>query len=109
VLFTPGQPFKGVDAIKPFFQLFLAEFAKPGASFSMREQWVEGDYAYILWGAEKADNSYAEVVEFFRLYYGPTNRVFACWTKSARNWWRCGRPTIVEGMSSLWSHLSIWK
>jgi hypothetical protein len=36
----------------------LSEFAKPGASFSMREQCVAGDYAYILWSAETANNSY---------------------------------------------------
>src|SRR3954452_18287536 len=58
VLFTPAKPLKGTDAIKPFFQSFFSEFAKPGASFSMRERCVEGDYAYILWTAETADNSY---------------------------------------------------
>jgi phosphoglycolate phosphatase-like HAD superfamily hydrolase len=39
------------DAV-PFFQAFFSEFAKPGATFAMREQCVEGDYAYILWSAE---------------------------------------------------------
>ena len=48
VLFMPGKPLQGPNAIKPFFQALLLEFAKPGASFSMR-QYVEGDYAYILW------------------------------------------------------------
>jgi ketosteroid isomerase-like protein len=52
VLFLPGKPLKGPDAIKPFFQAFFSEFAKPGASFSMGQQCVEGDYAYILWSAE---------------------------------------------------------
>lgn len=36
----------------------IAEFEKPGATFSMRQQFVEGDYAYILWTAETADNVY---------------------------------------------------
>lgn len=36
VLFVPGKPLKGPDAIKPFFQAFFVEFAKPGTSFSMR-------------------------------------------------------------------------
>ena len=49
VLFIPGNPLKGSDAIKPFSQAFFSEFAKPGASFSMRQRQVEGDYAYILW------------------------------------------------------------
>jgi hypothetical protein len=38
-------------------QMF-AEFGKPGAAFSMKQQAVEGDYAYILWTAETADNLY---------------------------------------------------
>ena len=65
VLFTPGSPLKGTDAIKRFFQGFLSEFAKPGASFSMGEQCVEGDYAYILWTAETADNSYEAATDTF--------------------------------------------
>jgi len=65
VLFIPGKPLKGLNAIKPFFQAFFSEFAKPGASFSMREQCVEGDYAYILWSAETADNSYEAATDTF--------------------------------------------
>jgi ketosteroid isomerase-like protein len=57
VLFIPGRPLKGPDVIKPFFQALLSEFAKPGASFSMREQCVEGDYAYILWSAETVEHT----------------------------------------------------
>jgi len=58
VLFTPDGPIKGVDAIRPLFQSIFAEFGKPGASFSMKQQFVEGDYAYILWTAETAENVY---------------------------------------------------
>ena len=58
VLFTPEGPLRGVDAIKAFFQALLAEFGKPGASFSLKYQSVEGDYGYILWTAETADNVY---------------------------------------------------
>ena len=36
----------------------IAEFGKPGAAFSMKQHSVEGDYAYILWTAETADNVY---------------------------------------------------
>ena len=65
VLFVPGKLLKGRDAIKPFFQAFFVEFAKPGASFSMRQRQVEGDYAYILWSAETADNSYEAATDTF--------------------------------------------
>lgn len=65
VLFTPGGPLKGPDTIKPFFQAFLSEFAKPGATFSMQRQYAEGDYAYILWSAETADNWYEVAPDTF--------------------------------------------
>ena len=58
VLFTSDGPLRGVDAIRPLFQAMIAEFGKPGAAFSMKQQFVEGDYAYILWAAETADNVY---------------------------------------------------
>lgn len=58
VMFRPDGPLRGTDAIRPIFQAVLAEFGKPGATFSMKQQSVEGDYAYILWTAETADNVY---------------------------------------------------
>ena len=58
VLFTPEGPLRSVDAIKSFFQALLAEFGKPGATFSLKHQSIEGDYGYILWTAEIADNVY---------------------------------------------------
>ena len=56
VLFTSDGPLRGADAIRPLFQAMIAEFGKPGATFSMKQQSIEGDYAYILWTAETADN-----------------------------------------------------
>jgi len=47
-----------VNAIRPLFQAMVAEFGKPGATFSMKQQFVEGDHGYILWSAETADNVY---------------------------------------------------
>jgi len=58
VLFTPDGPLRGIDAIRPLFQAMLAEFGKPGAVFRLKQKFVEGDYAYILWTAETADNVY---------------------------------------------------
>jgi len=58
ILFTPEGPLKGIDAIRSLFQAMLAEFGKPGAVFNLKQQFVEGDYAYILWMAETADNVY---------------------------------------------------
>jgi ketosteroid isomerase-like protein len=56
VLFTSDGPLRGADAMRLLFQAMIAEFGKPGATFSMKQQFVEGDYAYILWTAETADN-----------------------------------------------------
>ena len=70
VLFVPDRPLKGPDAIKPFFQAFFSEFAKPGASFSMWQRHVEGNHAYILWSAETADNSYEAATDTFVVQNG---------------------------------------
>lgn len=56
VLFTSNGALKGVEQIRPLFEALIAEFEKPGASFNLKQQFVAGDYAYILWTAETADN-----------------------------------------------------
>jgi ketosteroid isomerase-like protein len=58
VLFTKEGALKGVDAIGPLFEALIAEFGKPGATFQMNQQLIQGDYAYILWTANTADNIY---------------------------------------------------
>jgi ketosteroid isomerase-like protein len=58
ILFTPNGPLRGRDEIGSLFTAMFAEFAKPGAAFNMGQQFVDGDYAFILWTAETADNVY---------------------------------------------------
>lgn len=58
VFFTPDGPLRGPDAIRPLFESMIAEFRKPGAVFIMKEQFIEGDYAYIFWSAETSANVY---------------------------------------------------
>ena len=65
VFFTKDGTFQGVDAIRPLFENLIAEFGKPGATFDMKKQLVEGDYAYILWTAETADNVYEMATDTF--------------------------------------------
>ena len=43
---------RGVQEITPLFQDLFAEFAKPGATFDLRQQMIEGNVAYIWWVAE---------------------------------------------------------
>ena len=58
ILFTPDGPLRGTDAMRPLFQALIAEFGKPGAVFRMKQESLNGEYAYILWTAETADNVY---------------------------------------------------
>jgi ketosteroid isomerase-like protein len=58
VLFTPNGPLRNTDAIKTFFKALIAEFEKPGAAFKLDHQSIEGNFGYILWTAETADNVY---------------------------------------------------
>ncbi len=65
VVMTPQGTLKGLAAITPMFVGMFAEFGKPGASFNMQKVLVEGDYAYILWSAETADNVYEMASDTF--------------------------------------------
>ena len=65
VFFTKDRTLKGVDAIRPLFEALIAEFGKPGATFEMKQLFVEGDYAYILWTAKTADNVYELATDTF--------------------------------------------
>src|SRR5262249_55865783 len=95
VLFTPDGPFKGTDAMRPLFQALIAEFGKPGAVFSMKQQSVEGEYAYILWTAETADNVYEVGTDTFVVREGKivTQSFTGKITPRARN-----RPLFLVGV-----------
>ena len=72
ILFTPQGPIKSAEALRAFFQALLREFSKPGSSFNLKHLSVEGDYAYILWTAETADNVYEIVTDTFFVRNGKT-------------------------------------
>jgi len=65
VMFTPEGTRRGADAMRPLFQSMIAEFGKPGTAFTMKQQVVDGDFAYILWSAETADNVYEMATDTF--------------------------------------------
>jgi len=65
VLFTPDGRLRGAEAMRPLFQAMIAEFGKPGAAFTLKQQSIDGDYAYILWTAETADNVYEVATDTF--------------------------------------------
>lgn len=65
VFFAQDGPRIGPAALRPMFGSLIAEFAKPGASFSLRQQSVHGDCAYIWWTAETVDNVYEMATDTF--------------------------------------------
>ena len=65
VLFAPTGLLRGPNAIKPLFNALVAEFAKPGSSFTIEQRLVDGDHAYILWTAETADHWYEFATDTF--------------------------------------------
>src|SRR3981189_1091745 len=56
--FTPDGLLSGSEAIRGFFARLFEEFAKPGMSFEMLRQEVDGDTAYVVWRAETAGNPF---------------------------------------------------
>jgi uncharacterized protein (TIGR02246 family) len=70
VFFIPGQPLQGRDEIGSFFKALLAEFAAPGATFSLRQQSFAGDYGYILWSAETDGHFYEAATDTFVVQNG---------------------------------------
>jgi hypothetical protein len=70
VLFRKDRVFKGVDAIRPVFEKFVAEFQQPGTTTNTKQRLVAGDYAYMFWTAETADNVYEFATDTFFLKEG---------------------------------------
>jgi hypothetical protein len=57
-LFTQDGVLRGLDAIRGRVAIPFAECGKPGMSFRMIRQDVDGDTAYIVWTAETADRRF---------------------------------------------------
>jgi hypothetical protein len=68
--FTPGGLLRGSEAIRRFFVKLFEEFAKPGMSFELLQQEVDGDTAYIVWKAETADNRFELATDTFIVQNG---------------------------------------
>ncbi len=58
VIITPDGVWRTQSERSEFFSTLFAEFGKPGMSFSMDQQVVDGKIAYIRWTAETAENTY---------------------------------------------------
>ncbi len=58
IIIAPDGVHRSREEWSGFFSALFAEFAKPGMSFSMDQQVVDGEIAFIRWSAETADNTY---------------------------------------------------
>jgi ketosteroid isomerase-like protein len=65
ILITPAGPLKGRSEIQTLFHRLLAEFGKPGASETVHTAIFEGEYAYLIWSGETADNYYEFATDTF--------------------------------------------
>jgi hypothetical protein len=70
VLFRKDGVFKGIDAIRPVFEKFVAEFQKLGTKSDTKQRLVEGDYAYMVWTAQTPDNIYELATDTFVMRKG---------------------------------------
>ncbi len=65
VIAPDGTVLEGPSQLRPVFAAMFAEFAKPGASFSMDKTVIKGEVAFITWSAETADNVYEFATDTF--------------------------------------------
>lgn len=65
VLITQTETFRGHEEIRGLFEDLFPEFADPATTFSLDNQEVEGDYAYIVWHAETPDTEYEFATDTF--------------------------------------------
>ena len=70
VMFTPGGPVKGTEALTKTFQTLFAEWGKPGTKFELKQETVDGDHAFMAWSAETADNVYEAGADAFTVRGG---------------------------------------
>lgn len=70
VFFGPEGALRGPNAIKPVFERMFTEFSEPGTSVALTQRLIEGEYAYIVWTAETADNSYELASDTFVVQNG---------------------------------------
>lgn len=70
VFLGPEGALLGPDAIRPAFERFFAELAKPGTSFARKQRLIAGNYAYVVWSSETADNFYELASDTFFIQNG---------------------------------------
>src|SRR5215207_4984059 len=64
ILFTPFGLVRR-DGLANTYTALFAEFSKPGTTFNLQYQVVEGEIGFIVWSAETADNKYEFATDTF--------------------------------------------
>lgn len=72
IIVTNMGIFCGIDEIESLFEDFSSEFSKKGAKVSIKEEIVEGDFAYITWEGESPENIYEFATSTF---YIPEDKI----------------------------------
>jgi ketosteroid isomerase-like protein len=57
--------FRGREEIQELFENIFAEFSQSGVTFTLDQQVVEGECAFIEWHAETPDNEYEFATDTF--------------------------------------------
>jgi ketosteroid isomerase-like protein len=65
VMFTPNGIVQGKEALRPVFTSLFAEWGKPTTKFTLKQNLVSGNHAYIYWDAETDDNIYEGGMDAF--------------------------------------------
>jgi hypothetical protein len=77
ILFSPYGVVRR-DGLADLFTGVFAEFSKPGTTFNVQYQVVEGEIGFIVWSAETADNKYEFATDTFVIRSGKiTSQTFA--------------------------------
>jgi ketosteroid isomerase-like protein len=70
VMFTPSGTVQGKEALRPVFTGLFAEWGKPTTKFTLKQNLVAGEHAYIFWDAETDDNIYEGGMDAFVIRNG---------------------------------------
>jgi ketosteroid isomerase-like protein len=65
VMFTPQGIVQGREALRPVFTALFAEWGRPTTTFTLKQNLVSGEHAYIFWDAETDDNVYEGGMDAF--------------------------------------------
>ena len=70
VVVTVDGALRGLPAIRDFFARMFAEFGQPGTTAAVRQNFAEGDCAFVCWEAETPDHTYEAATDTFLIRDG---------------------------------------